>query len=297
MTRERNPSKAATSTAWVFLLPSAGAWCFVPGLSPFLTMCVIAITLFVTIKLHVLVVYVSQNGRPSWSDMLAWFIGWPGLSAGRFFRKQNVTKPSLEEWCWAIGKTAFGMVVLLLVAPRLRGIGDLVSGWTALLGVVFFLHFGVFHLAALFWRHQGRDIRPIMNCPICATSVNEFWSRRWNLAFRDYASPFVFLPLARRTSPLVAVVAGYSFSGIIHEIAISAPAGAGFGLPTLYFMLQGTGIILERAAVKSGFALTSGVRGWVWTAAITAPGALLLFHPPFIRTVVLPLVDFIASIR
>ena len=118
-----------------------------------------------------------------------------------------------------------------------------------------------------------------------------FWSRRWNLAFRDYASPFLLVPLCRWSNSLTATLAGYTFSGLVHELAISLPAGSGYGLPTLYFLLQGLGMVIERTAAKRGLVLTGGLRGWMWTACVTIPGAYLLFHPPFIRTVVLPLLD------
>ena len=78
----------------------------------------------------------------------------------------------------------------------------------------------------------------------------------------------------------------------MHELAISVPAQAGYGLPTLYFSLQGVAMVAERTAVRRDIPIASGVTGWLWTALVTVPAAGLLFHPAFIRTVVMPVVDF-----
>lgn len=274
-------------------LATLDCWAF-PSLSPFAAMCWISFSIFGLIKLHVLSHYLSRNGWPSRLDFVAWFLLWPGLDAGAFFRKRTVARPSGIEWSAAMAKTIFGFGMLMFVSPRLRLVNDLASGWAALFGIVFFLHFGTFHLAALFWRRLGRDVQPIMNAPILSTSVASFWSHRWNLAFRDYASRFLFVPLARATSSTVAVLIGYLFSGAVHELAISVPAGAGYGLPTLYFGIQGVAIVIERSVARRGVTLSGGLRGWVWTASVTGPAAFLLFHPPFIRRVVLPVVDYVA---
>ena len=164
-----------------------------------------------------------------------------------------------------------------------------------LFGLVMTLHFGLFHIVALYWQSRGRDVRPIMNSPLLATSVNDFWSHRWNLAFRDYSSKFLFIPLARSLSPRAAIFGGYLFSGMIHELAISIPASGGYGLPTLYFLMQAAGILTERRLKHSGIDLTTGFRGRTWTALIVAPGVLILFHPPFVTVVAAPLADILTS--
>jgi hypothetical protein len=271
------------------------AWLFVPGMSPFATMCCVSLSLYALFKLHVLTQYTRFNDHPGWSDILAWIVTWPGLDASAFFQTRVVEISAKWEWLFATAKFCFGGAMLLEIAPAMKVYSDLASGWTALIGIVFLLHFGTFHLAALVWRSCGRDVKPIINSPILATSVAEFWSQRWNLAFRDYASPFLFVPLVRRTNSAVGVLAGYTFSGLVHELAISAPSRGGYGLPTLYFAIQGVVMLIERMADKRGIRLTRGLRGWVWTAVVTAPAACLLFHPPFIRAVVLPVVDLIAS--
>ena len=267
------------------------AWVLVPNLSPFATMYCISLSLFGLIKLHTLIEYATRRSLPPAADLFAWFVAWPGLNAPRFFTTTDCTAAASREWVFAFAKTIFGGCLLFFAAPALLSTHELTAGWIALAGIAFIFHFGSFHLLALYWRTQGRDVRPIMNAPILATSVSEFWSKRWNLAFRDYAHPFLFKPLARKWSPKAAVAIGYLFSGVVHELAISVPAYGGYGLPTLYFTLQGLAILLERFAGLKG-----GLRGWCWTLIVTAPSALLLFHPRFVRTVVLPLVQTLADL-
>ncbi len=69
--------------------------------------------------------------------------------------------------------------------------------WSALYGMLFLLHFGLFDLLSCAWRSSGVDAQPIMNKPLSSRNIVDFWGRRWNLAFRDVAHAAVFRPLAR----------------------------------------------------------------------------------------------------
>lgn len=274
------------------LLSLAIVWRLVPNLSPFAVMSGIAGTLFLLIKLHTLLNFVrTQCQVPPWRELLVWFAVWPGLDAPAFFVRplQSVDKPRLPEWTLALSKTAAGLLLWTAIAPRMMSASETVAGWVALTGVALSLHFGVFHLLALFWRHQGRAVVPIMNAPGRATSLSDFWSRRWNLAFRDYAHFALFAPLTRRMSASCAILIGYLFSGLIHELAISVPAEGGYGLPTLYFGIQGCGVLLEHRLRRSQPALRSSVTGWMWTMGFTVGPVYVLFHPAFIHRVVVPM--------
>lgn len=43
----------------------------------------------------------------------------------------------------------------------------------------------------------------------------------------------------RVLGPRRAFFAAFLFSGVLHEVAITFPVGIGYGLPTLYFAIQG----------------------------------------------------------
>jgi hypothetical protein len=120
-----------------------------------------------------------------------------------------------------------------------------------------------------------------------------FWGRRWNTAFRDLAHQIIYQPLARRWGARRAMAAVFLFSGVLHDVAISLPARAGYGLPTLYFLVQAMGVEIERSRFGRRWRLRGGLRGWFFTAMFVLGPACLLFHPPFLRKVVIPFLNVI----
>ena len=136
----------------------------------------------------------------------------------------------------------------------------LLQGWIGLFGLIFLLHFGSFHLIALFWQAMGIDAQPIMSKPILSRTLSEFWGRRWNLGFRQLAHEFIFRPLHKRTGVAVAGLLVFVASGLIHDLVISVPARGGYGLPTGYFLLQGLGVTFERSRWGAQIGLQDGVR-------------------------------------
>ncbi len=52
-------------------------------------------------------------------------------------------------------KTTLGIVVLWFVAEGLPPVSPLAAGWLGMIGAVFILHFGTFHLLSLVWRRMG----------------------------------------------------------------------------------------------------------------------------------------------
>jgi hypothetical protein len=166
-----------------------------------------------------------------------------------------------------------------------------------MVGLVFVLHFGSIHLLSCLWRWLGIEARPLMNWPIAATSVSDFWGRRWNTAFRDLTHRFLFGPLQRRIGAGWALAVGFLASGLVHDLVISVPAGAGFGLPTLYFLLQGAAIFIERNRTGRAMGLGRGWRGRLFALVAVLGPAGMLFHPPFVRNVVVPFLNVIGVSR
>jgi alginate O-acetyltransferase complex protein AlgI len=132
-----------------------------------------------------------------------------------------------------------------------------------------------------------------MNWPVLSANLSEFWGKRWNTAFRDLTFRFLFAPLSRRLGPRGGVAAGFLFSGVVHDLVISVPAGGGYGWPTLYFVLQGLGLLAERSAFGRRVGLGDGWRGRASTAVVVIGPAYGLFHPPFVLTIIVP---FLAAI-
>lgn len=276
---------------WILILPLTSLFA-AARVSPTVKMFTIAVSIFLVVKCQALVVYLSRGGVANLGDRLAWFVAWPGLDADAFFEvTSEPSRPAIQDWAAAATKTMLGGLLLFGLAPRLVDVHESVAGWAAMIGIIFLVHFGGFHMLALAWRQMERNVSPIMNAPALAASLSEFWSRRWNIAFRDFSYECVFRPIARRWNANVATWAGFAFSGFVHELAISVPVGAGFGLPMGYFLLQGVGVSIERKATRIGIWLRGGICGRFFAALFTIPAAYLLFHPPFVRGVILPLVS------
>ena len=84
------------------------------------------------------------------------------------------------------------------------------------------------------------------------------------------------------------IAGGFLFSGLVHELVISVPAGGGYGGPTLFFTVQGLGILLERSRFGRGIGLAQDGRGWLFTMFLLVLPAPFLLHPPFVERIVVP---------
>jgi hypothetical protein len=91
------------------------------------------------------------------------------------------------------------------------------------------------------------------------------------------------------------LAAGFLFSGIVHDVVISLPAGGGYGLPTLFFAMQGAAMLLERSSFGKSLGLGAGWRGRAFTALAILGPAPLLFHPWFLGRIVVPFMEAIGA--
>jgi alginate O-acetyltransferase complex protein AlgI len=191
------------------------------------------------------------------------------------------------------GAVRLAIGVGLLLAARLgwQLTGSLVAATAlALPGLSLVLHFGLFNLGAGMWRLLGYDARPLFVAPLKATRLEEFWGRRWNLAFSEMTQRAVYGPLSGLVGRRLATAAAFLFSALLHELAISVPVRAGYGLPFAYFLVHGLLVMGEKAMARR----ETEVARSPWVGRAYVIGALLLplpalFHPPFLRAVVWPL--------
>lgn len=227
-----------------------------------------------------------------WLARLGYWFAWPGLDAERFLRgRSRDPRPTLGEWSFAVVKTLFGAMLFWFGGFAVPEEHEWVRGWLGMIGIVFVLHFGMFHVLSCCWRTFGRDAPPLMDHPWAATSVGEFWGRRWNRAFRDITHRFLFRPLARAMHPRLALLLGFVVSGLLHEAVITVPARGGYGGPTLYFCVQALGLGIEHSPLRRWLGLNRAWRGWLFTMLIVLAPVGLLLPPVFIRNVVLPMMD------
>jgi alginate O-acetyltransferase complex protein AlgI len=202
--------------------------------------------------------------------------------------RQQVSPPTASRWHWATLETILGAILFWVVARFIPSGQPLLQGWAGMMGLILLLHFGSFQIVALLWQTVGVRAEPIMSTPIHSISLTEFWGKRWNLGFRQIAYELIFRPLHRTLGVGTAGFIVFLFSGLIHDLVISLPARGGYGLPTVYFLLQGVGVAFERSQFGERFGLGHGLRGRCFMMVFLVVPVFCLFHPWFVLRVILP---------
>src|SRR5262245_60307190 len=207
-----------------------------------------------------------------------YLLAWPGMDAFAFLRDINRPRGvKLSEWIRAAFNTLAGATLIWVIARTAYPGHPLLTGWLGMIGMILVLHFGTFHLLALGWQSSGVNAMPLMRQPLGASSLADFWGRRWNTAFHELAARFTFKPLQSALGVTGATLLVFLASGLVHELVISVPARGGYGLPTMYFLIQGAGVAGERTDAGRRLGLGRGWRGWLFTALVAAGPAFWLF--------------------
>ncbi len=242
-------------------------------MNPVVRMFVLIAITFVTMKVIVVAVTRTRLTPRQW---LA-FAGWFGMRPSLF--TQNVGRASARPI--ARGLTAIAAGVAMLLIARAIDSPILVSA-IALVALSLILHFGIIDVATALYRRSGWPVNEPFRNPLASRSLSEFWSRRWNVGFSEMIAVVVHRPVRRYAGETAGLFASFLASGLLHEIAISAPVNAGYGLPTLYFLLQGALVAVERRFPR--------VASRAWTMFWLVAPLPILFHPWFLRGVVWPLI-------
>ncbi len=238
----------------------------------------------------------ARVAHPAWRS-IAYLLAWPGMDAEAFLdESEKATSPPARTWFWATLETTLGAAMLWVVARSVPQGDPLLRGWFGMVGLILLLHFGTFQIVGLVWQSVGVQATRIMSAPLRSTSLAEFWGKRWNLGFRQLAHELIFHPLHRKVGVGVAGFFVFVFSGLIHDLVISVPARGGYGLPTLYFLLQGTGMTIERSRFGRQFGLGQGVLGWSFMMVFLVAPVFWLFHPWFVLRVILPFMQAIHAL-
>jgi alginate O-acetyltransferase complex protein AlgI len=226
------------------------------------------------VALVYLVFKAATARRLAFGRAIGYWVLWPGMDPRPFVATVPVAGPGLMAW--GAVKMAFG-ACLMAIRTGVPA-ADIVRVFVAI-GLM--VHFGLCDVLAGFWRARGVPVERLFVNPAASRSLGEFWGRRWNLAFHAVAKEIVFRPMARRWGGAAGTVGTFLFSGLLHELLLSVPVGAGYGLPTGYFFLHGLLVLAERRWAIQG-------RAWAlfW---ILAP-VPMLFHPWFVKAIIVPLV-------
>jgi hypothetical protein len=228
-------------------------------------------------------------GRGDSQSMFAFLFLWPGVSPLPFLKARARylwTGSELREIAVGFG-WFFSGVGLFFLIQSLPSAWEHLSAWLGILSLLMIFHLGFWGLWSLVLRRCGWSCRPICDAPWRSRSLQEFWSRRWNLPFIEM-NQILFVPAFRRFIPLRGAIFGAFFlSGIFHELSISHPAAAGWGLPTAYFVIQGMLVAVEKRFVRIQHFPNWARSTWVWCALLLP--LPLLFHRTFRDKVILPL--------
>ena len=115
---------------------------------------------------------VRSARAPVWKHV-AYLIVWPGMDADRFLQWSSnpIQTPHWSEWFFAVAKLLFGVLWIYGIVPEMAYFGKVAQGWAGMIGLVFVLHFGLFHLLSCGLRTVGIEAVPLMDWPIRATSA------------------------------------------------------------------------------------------------------------------------------
>jgi alginate O-acetyltransferase complex protein AlgI len=263
---------------------------------PWAYMWTLAFALFAGCKWLCFRIELAKDTKVNLGRKIGFLSGWIGMDAADFFTNDNAPEiPRATEWIFGGLKILIGSVLIWVGARVALSINPLLAGWTGMVGLMLLLHFGLFYLLALAWRAAGIRVKPLMRAPLLSRSPGEFWGSRWNTAFNELTTTFLFRPLRRAAGARAATMLVFLASGLVHDLVISIPARGGYGLPTLYFLLQGAGVLFEHTKIARRWGLNRGFRGWLFTLILTAGPVFWLFHPPFIRRVILPMLHAIGA--
>lgn len=252
----------------------------------------LALIAFALLVMKVLVV-IEERARGmaplSFAAWLGFAGGWLGMNP-RLFLAGEKREASNAGALIRRGLSCAALGFFVLILARLAfAHSRLVASALLILGLSLVVHFGVCNLLAGAWQLRGVGCEALFRAPLLSQNLSEFWARRWNLAFSEMTASAVYRPLSPRLGRAPALMAGFGLSGLLHEMAISVPVRAGFGLPFLYFVLHGGLVLVERALSKAGRPL----EGWVgraWAFFWLAAPLPILFHRPFMAGVIWPLI-------
>jgi len=230
-----------------------------------------------------IVVLAAARASGAWlpsGGRLAAFLVWFGMNPTVFCRRRG-TDASRQRRLVANGLVSAAIGTALVALAPGAGADRL---WLALpllfVGLSMIVHFGLLAVLTALYRAGGVPVPLLFDAPWRARTPNEFWARRWNRGFTEMTTLAVHRPVEQRFGRRTALLASFVVSGLLHEVAISLPVRAGFGLPTCYFVLQGMAVVWHGNRRNR----------WFLFAVLALPLPLLV-HPWFVDGVVVPFLE------
>lgn len=85
---------------------------------------------------------------------------------------------------------------------------------------------------------DGYRTMEVFNNPLLSSSPRDFWSRRWNLTFKNTMHRLVFTPVNTKGNTLFAVFLVFASSALLHEYIVIAALGYTSGHMTIFFTMH-----------------------------------------------------------
>ena len=139
-------------------------------------------------------------------------------------------------------------------------------------------HFGALRVLKGGLRAAGFPVRTLFPNLLKAQGIGDLWSRRWNVGYSQMMQRLVGRPIESKYGANAGMMTIFLASGLLHELAITLPVRAGFGLPTLYFTLHGILTVIEKKTGRQFGKIPA-------LLAVMAPMGLLF--PPAFQTEVI----------
>lgn len=259
---------------------------------PLIRMFVIVLLQLLSMKIIVAIETYSGENRLTFIQWISFSAGWFGMRPVLFERLPSTSISYFNLILKGVSRIMIGFVLLYLSVVAHRNpimITFFVPQLLMLTGLSLFLHFGILNLSTAGWRSLGVEVSELFKAPYRSRSLKEFWGKRWNIAFSEMTALIAYRPLKTRIGVDHAMILSFLLSGLLHEVAISFPVRAGFGLPMIYFGIHAFAMHLETTSHLVQRIIRHKFLSHVWVMSLLILPMPLLFHAEFIQQVLIPL--------
>ena len=223
----------------------------------------------------------------------AYLLAWPGMDANAFLTRPHVSArrrgsgppPSARRF-WRRARR-LGHPSGLATDPSIPAL------LLGLIGYLFVLHFGTFHLLSCLWRQRGWEAAPLM---VPTTGYRE--PERLLGPALERRLPRPDAPLRVSAAPPSARSRRRAARGFLDQRRRARTRhvrSRGRGLRPTHALLHGqrTGHPVREKPPRPPARLGRGLTGWLFTAAVLVLPLPLLLHAPFVQRIAMP---FFASL-
>lgn len=295
-----NKNKSTTRVyAWVIAVGTVWtSTLFTSGKAPLIRMVIIVFFQLLSMKIVVAVESYSGRNRLKPFQWMAFALGWFGMRPVLFEKLPSPSLRFIQLVVKGVSRIVIGFFLLYLSTileqyPLLARF--FLPQLLLFVGISLILHFGILNLSTAVWRALGVNVTELFKSPFRSKSLKEFWGKRWNIAFSEMTALIAYRPLKRKIGVEKAVIVSFLLSGLLHEIAISLPARAGYGLPLIYFGIHALAMHLEAKSPLIQKITRHKLLSHVWVMTLLVLPMPLLFHPAFMQHVLIPLRTLLVS--